>query len=146
MASAPRSHGLTPGRLRNRRARFPVALDYRIEFVLRSFSERRVKIEFCINHAGDREGFMTHMVYCVKFKKEMPGLDEPPFDNALGQKVYDNVSQEAWRMWTEHCKMLLNEYRLNPARREDQEVIVKQLEMYFFGEGSAKPKEYVPPK
>jgi len=45
---------------------------------------------------------------------------------------------------TEHCKMLLNEYRLNPARREDQEVIVKQMEQFFFGEGSAKPKEYVP--
>jgi Fe-S cluster biosynthesis and repair protein YggX len=41
--------------------------------------------------------------------------------------------------------MLLNEYRLNPARREDQEVIVKQLDMFFFGEGSAAPKEYVPP-
>jgi Fe-S cluster biosynthesis and repair protein YggX len=41
--------------------------------------------------------------------------------------------------------MLLNEYRLNPARREDQEVIVKQLEGFFFGEGSAVPKEYVPP-
>ena len=82
---------------------------------------------------------MAHMVHCVKFNKEMPGLDEPPFDNELGQKVYDNVSQEAWRMWTEHCKMLLNEYRA------DQEVIVKQLEMFFFGEGSAKPKEYVPP-
>jgi Fe-S cluster biosynthesis and repair protein YggX len=34
---------------------------------------------------------------------------------------------------------------LNPARREDQEVIVKQLEAFFFGEGSEKPKEYVPP-
>ena len=88
---------------------------------------------------------MPHTVFCVKFKKEMPGLDEPPFDNELGKKVYDNVSQEAWRMWMEHCKMLLNEYRLNPARREDQEVIVKQLELFFFGEGSAKPKEYVPP-
>jgi Fe-S cluster biosynthesis and repair protein YggX len=88
---------------------------------------------------------MAHMVHCVKLKKDMPGLDEPPFDNELGQKVYNNVSQEAWRMWMEHCKMLLNEYRLNPARREDQEVIVKQLEMFFFGEGSAKPKEYGPP-
>ena len=64
---------------------------------------------------------MAHTVFCVKLKKEMPGLDEAPFDNELGKKVYDNVSQEAWRMWTEHCKMLLNEYRLNPARREDQE-------------------------
>jgi Fe-S cluster biosynthesis and repair protein YggX len=42
--------------------------------------------------------------------------------------------------------MLLNEYRLNPARKEDQQVIVQQLEQYFFGEGSALPKEYVPPK
>jgi Fe-S cluster biosynthesis and repair protein YggX len=88
---------------------------------------------------------MAHTVFCVKFKRNMPGLDEPPFDNELGQKIYDNVSQEAWKMWTEHCKMLLNEYRLNPARREDQEVIVKQLDMFFFGEGSAKPQEYVPP-
>jgi Fe-S cluster biosynthesis and repair protein YggX len=89
--------------------------------------------------------FMAHTVFCVKLQREMPGLDEPPFDNELGRKVYDNVSQEAWRMWSEHCKMLLNEYRLNPARREDQEVIVRQLEQYFFGEGSAVPKEYVPP-
>ena len=63
-----------------------------------------------------------HRVFCVKLKKELPGLDEPPFDSPLGQKVYDNVSQEAWHGWTEFCKMLLNEYRLNPARREDQEV------------------------
>src|SRR5208282_236567 len=88
---------------------------------------------------------MAHTVFCVKLKRELPGLDEAPFDNDLGRKVYDNVSQEAWRIWTEHCKMLLNEYRLNPARREDQEVIVKQLEQFFFGEGSAVPKEYVPP-
>ena len=45
---------------------------------------------------------MAHNVYCVKLKRELPGLDEPPFDNDLGRKVYDNVSQEAWRMWSEH--------------------------------------------
>src|ERR1700728_3661192 len=89
---------------------------------------------------------MAHTVFCVKLKKELPGLDEPPFDNDLGRKIYDNVSKPAWQMWTEHCKMLLNEYRLNPARREDQEVIVKQLDQFFFGEGSTLPKEDVPPK
>jgi Fe-S cluster biosynthesis and repair protein YggX len=88
---------------------------------------------------------MAHTVFCVKLKKELPGLDEPPFDNDLGRKVYDNVSQSAWQMWAEHCKMLMNEYRLNPARREDQEVIVRQMEQFFFGEGSVLPKEYVPP-
>jgi Fe-S cluster biosynthesis and repair protein YggX len=94
------------------------------------------------------EGFAMsggHTVFCVRLQKQLPGLDEPPFDTELGQKVYENVSKEAWNMWMEHCKMLLNEYRLNPARKEDQQVIVNQLEQFFFGEGAAPPKEYVPP-
>jgi Fe-S cluster biosynthesis and repair protein YggX len=85
------------------------------------------------------------MVNCVKLHKELPGLDEPPFDTELGQKIYENVSQQAWASWMDVCKMILNEYRLNPARKEDQEVIVKQMELYFFGEAAVVPKEYVPP-
>lgn len=87
-----------------------------------------------------------HIVNCIKLHKELPGLDEPPFDTELGRKIYDNVSQQAWNQWTEFCKMLLNEYRLNPARREDQEVIVRQMEQYFFGEGAAPPPDYVAPE
>ncbi len=86
-----------------------------------------------------------HRVFCVKLQKDLPALDEPPFDTDLGKRVYDNVSQQAWNQWMEFCKMLLNEYRLNPARREDQEAIVKQMEQFFFGEGATLPKEYVPP-
>ena len=87
-----------------------------------------------------------HKVFCVKLHQELPGLEEPPFDNPLGQKVYENVSLQAWNMWMDFCKMLLNEYRLNPARKEDQEVILKQMEQYFFGDGgAAPPPEYVPP-
>src|ERR1700741_3231536 len=87
-----------------------------------------------------------HMVKCVKFGKEMPGLDEPPFDNEIGQRIYDNVSLEAWKLWLEHLKMIMNEYRLNPATREAQEIILQQMEQYFFGEGAQFPPDYVPPK
>jgi Fe-S cluster biosynthesis and repair protein YggX len=86
-----------------------------------------------------------HRVFCAKLHKDLPGLDEPPFDSELGKKVYENVSQQAWNMWMDFCKMLLNEYRLNPAKREDQEAIMKQMEQFFFGEGAAPPPEYVPP-
>lgn len=85
-------------------------------------------------------------VFCVKFQREMPGLDEPPFDSPLGQRIYENVSAEAWRLWGDYCKMVLNEYRLNPANRADQEVIMKYMEDYFFGQGAAFPPGYVPPK
>lgn len=89
---------------------------------------------------------VTRKVFCVKFQKEMPGLEEPPFDTELGQRIYENISRDAWEMWTEHCKMILNEYRLNPANPRDQELLVKQMEEYFFGEGAALPPGYVPPQ
>ncbi len=85
------------------------------------------------------------MVKCVKLGREAEGLEEPPFDSELGQKIYNNVSAEAWQKWTEHQKMLLNEYRLQPWKKEHQEFLVQQMEAYFFGEGSDAPKEYVPP-
>jgi Fe-S cluster biosynthesis and repair protein YggX len=87
------------------------------------------------------------MVFCVKFQKEMEGLAERPFDNhPLGQRIYDNVSREAWLMWVERMKMVMNEYRLNLGRREHQEFLLKQMEEYFFGEGAALPPDYVPPQ
>jgi len=42
---------------------------------------------------------MAHTVFCVRNKREMEGLDEPPFDSELGQKIYKNVSKAAWDEW-----------------------------------------------
>jgi Fe-S cluster biosynthesis and repair protein YggX len=95
---------------------------------------------------GEEKDEGGRKVFCVKFQREMPGLDEPPFDSPLGQRIYDNVSREAWKMWGEHCKMILNEYRLNPANKSDQEILVKQMEDFFFGEGAALPPGFVPQK
>lgn len=86
------------------------------------------------------------MVKCVKFQRELPGLDEPPFDNDLGKRIFDSVSKDAWTMWLEHLKMILNEYRLNLVEREAQQIVKQQMEQYFFGEGAALPPGYVPPQ
>ena len=85
-------------------------------------------------------------VFCVKFQREMPGLDEVPFEgHPLGQRIYDNVSKEAWKLWIDHMKMIMNEYRLNLGTAEAQEFLLKQMEAYFFGEGAAIPPSYLPP-
>ena len=86
-------------------------------------------------------------VMCVKFQREMLGLDEVPFEgHPLGQRIYENVSKEAWGLWKEHMKMIMNEYRLNLGTQEAQEFLLKQMEDYFFGEGSSFPPGYMPPK
>ena len=89
----------------------------------------------------------AHEVFCVKFQRQMEGLEEVPFEgHPLGQKIYENVSKEAWKMWVEHMKMLMNEYRLNLGTAEAQEFLIKQMDEYFFGEGAALPAGYVPPQ
>ena len=80
------------------------------------------------------------MVFCVRNKKEMEGLDEPPFDSEFGQKIFKNVSKAAWGEWVDRQKMLLNEYRLQPWTPQAQQFLVEQMEQFFFGEGSACPR------
>ncbi|MCX6603453.1 MAG: oxidative damage protection protein [Acidobacteria bacterium] len=82
-------------------------------------------------------------VLCVKLKKELPALKEVPFEgHPLGQRIYDNVSQDGWKMWVEHMKMLMNEYRLNLGTKEAQDFLIEQMEQYFFGTGVTLPPGY----
>jgi Fe-S cluster biosynthesis and repair protein YggX len=84
------------------------------------------------------------LVHCVKLGRDLPGLDAPPWPGPLGRRIYENVSEEAWEMWEERMKMILNELRLLPFQKEAQQIIATQMEEFFFGQGSALPPGYVP--
>lgn len=84
-------------------------------------------------------------VECVKLGREAPGLDGPPVGGELGRRIYEGVSAEAWAMWLEHQKMLVNEYRLNLADKSARKYLLEQTERYFFGEGADVASGYVPP-
>ncbi|HSB79359.1 MAG TPA: oxidative damage protection protein [Candidatus Methylomirabilis sp.] len=99
------------------------------------------------------------MVQCAKLCRELPGIDESTnegeaaavFLRSLGsedlaKRVLEKVSMDAWRMWMGHLTMVINEYRLDPASDEANEIIRDQLEQFFFGEGAALPPGYVPPQ
>ena len=85
---------------------------------------------------------MAHMVFDTRFKAEMEGLDEPPFDSDFGQKIYKNVSKKSWGEWVERQKMLLNEYRLQPWTREAQEFLVDLLRQMRLVLGTAEEGLY----
>ena len=85
------------------------------------------------------------MVKCVVLKQELPGLEEAPWSGDLGQRIFENVSQDAWKLRLDRLRMLINEYRLMPAKKEHQEIIAQQMEEFFFGGGVQLPPGYVPP-
>ena len=90
---------------------------------------------------GNKSG---RLVFCKKFQKELPGLDSPPWPGELGQRIYENISAQAWKLWEDRMKMILNEYRLMPWQKEAQELVAKHMEDFFFGEGAALPPGYIP--
>ena len=89
---------------------------------------------------------MARMVKCVKLGKEAEGMRFKPFNDEFGQKLFDSVSQEAWKMWLEHSKMLINEYRLDLITPAAQKILREQCDKFFFGEGALLPPDYQPPK
>ena len=87
---------------------------------------------------------MSRMVNCVMLKREAEGLDRVPYPGDLGQRIFDNVSKEAWQRWLGHQTMLINEYRLTPIEPKARKFLEEEMEKFFFGEGSSAPQGYVP--
>ena len=88
---------------------------------------------------------MSRNVNCVKLGREAEGLDRVPYPGPLGQRIFDNVSKEAWQQWLQQQTMLINEYRLSPVDPKSRKFLEEQMEKFFFGEGAETPPDYVPP-
>ncbi len=87
---------------------------------------------------------MARTVRCVKLSQELPGLDYPPFGGALGERIWREVSAQAWQTYVDHFKMIMNDYRLQGGTELATKAFLSEAEKYFFGEGSKLPEGYVP--
>src|SRR6218665_513217 len=88
---------------------------------------------------------MARTVQCIKLGKEAEGLDFPPSPGELGQRIWANVSKQAWAGWLKHQTMLVNENRLNLADARARQYLARQMENHFFGSGADAAAGYVPP-
>lgn len=89
---------------------------------------------------------MTRLIYCHKLGREAEGLDEPPYPGTAGEKIYNEISKQAWGSWLSHQTMLINEYRLNLLDPKARQFLEQEMLRFLFGEGSEAPPGYVKPK
>lgn len=87
---------------------------------------------------------MPRMVHCVKLGRELPGLEKPPFPGPLGQRIYENISQQAYDMWPAQSTLIINHYGLNMADPEARKILREQMEEFFFGSNAQMPEGWVP--
>ena len=88
---------------------------------------------------------MTRTIHCTKLGKDAEGLDFPPYPGPLGQRIWQEVSKEAWAAWLKQQTMLVNENRLNLADARARQYLARQMENHFFGAGADVAQGYVPP-
>ncbi|MCP0913653.1 MULTISPECIES: oxidative damage protection protein [Legionella] len=87
---------------------------------------------------------MSRQIFCIKLGREAEGMTATPFPGPLGEKIYNQISKQAWKMWLDHQTMLINEYRLSLLDPKAREFLREEMQKYFFGEGSEKPAGYSP--
>ena len=89
---------------------------------------------------------MSRTVHCQLLDKEAEGLPAPPYPGELGQRVFENISKEAWQQWLAHQTMVINENRLTPINPKHRHFLELEMEKFFFGGGAEKPAGYVAPE
>ncbi len=87
---------------------------------------------------------MARMVQCIKLGRELPGLERAPYPGELGQRILDNVSQEAWNMWKQQAVILINHYGLSLMDPQAQQFLREQMEEFFFQDDAAMPEGWSP--
>ena len=76
---------------------------------------------------------MARTVVCSKFKKELPGLEKPPFAGEMGKRIFESVSAEAWNQWSSDVQIkVLNFFLFRLGDPRDYKVLVDQM-LRFLG-------------
>jgi Fe-S cluster biosynthesis and repair protein YggX len=86
---------------------------------------------------------MTRMVHCQLLNEELPGLSFQTYPGELGKRIFEHISARAWQDWMNHQTMLINEHRLSPINPEHRKFLEGEMEKFFFGGGSEKPRGFI---
>lgn len=74
---------------------------------------------------------MTRTVHCSKLNQTLEGLDAPPYPGDLGEKIFQQVSKQAWELWLSHQTMLINEYRLSVIDPKARKFLLEEMAKFL---------------
>lgn len=86
----------------------------------------------------------ANLVFCRKYKENLPKLPTSPFPNAKGQEIQNTVSAKAWNEWLELQTMLINENHLSMVDKAAKEFLNEQREKFLDNLDYEKPKGFTP--
>ncbi|MEM9101168.1 MAG: oxidative damage protection protein [Pseudomonadota bacterium] len=88
---------------------------------------------------------MSRKIHCTKLKKEAEGLEFAPYPGAMGERIFNEISKEAWDMWLSHQTLLINENRLSLMDPKAREFLMTEMDKFLFQDNYEMPEGYTPP-
>lgn len=90
---------------------------------------------------------MARMVNCVVLGREALALERVPYPGELGQRIFENVSEEGWTQWIERQTMIINENGLSTVDPTSLALIEQHMLGFIFKEGDLgdQPAGFRPP-
>ncbi len=85
------------------------------------------------------------MVSCVVLNREAPGLTRVPYPGELGQRIFNEVSEEGWKQWIETQTMIINENGLSTMDPTSLQLLEKYMVSFLFKEGELANQPFRPP-
>jgi Fe-S cluster biosynthesis and repair protein YggX len=89
---------------------------------------------------------MARTVFCQKLQKEAEGLGFQLYPGELGEKIFNNISKEAWGQWQHKQTMLINEKHLNMMDPEHRAFLEEQMVGFLFEGKVVEIEGYRPPE
>ncbi|MFT6209280.1 MAG: Fe-S cluster biosynthesis and repair protein YggX [Colwellia sp.] len=89
---------------------------------------------------------MSRIVFCQNLKKDAEGLGFQLYPGEVGKRIFDNISQEAFKNWQQKQTMLINEKKMNMMEPNDRAFLETAMIAYLFEGKEPEIEGYVPPK
>lgn len=82
-------------------------------------------------------------IFCQKLKQSLPALERAPYPGALGQKILEQISQQAWKEWLGQQTILINENRLNVLDPSSKTFLEHEMHQFLFDSDSEKSGTFI---
>ena len=74
---------------------------------------------------------------CVRCGQDGERQAFKPFQNELGQRIYDTICKNCWAEWLKAQQQLINHYALVPHQPKSREFLLRNMTEFLFGEGAS---------
>ena len=73
-------------------------------------------------------------ITCSRCGQERDRIAFRPFQNELGQRVFDQICAVCWGEWLKMQQQLINHYALDVRNPQAKQFLFQQMEGFLFGE------------